>query len=72
MIMTDDMIDVNITEQYLDILIVDSLVENTCGATKVVDSGSRKTKIVQTVSASEFGTKFASRINGAIIKLDKI
>lgn len=48
---------------YLDVNVTDSEINNQCGKTSVVDSGSRKITIVQGVSQRAFADKFAAVIN---------
>ncbi|CAB5498216.1 Inosine-uridine preferring nucleoside hydrolase (EC [Bathymodiolus thermophilus thioautotrophic gill symbiont] len=50
--------------EYLDVNITDTAINNQCGKTYIVDSGSRKITIVQGVSQNEFAINFSNMING--------
>lgn len=68
MIMADGMKEYQSQSEYLDVNTTDTMENNQCGKTYVVDSGTRKIVIVEGVSQYEFATNFANVINGKILK----
>jgi purine nucleosidase len=53
--------------EFLDVNVIDTDVDNKCGNTYVVHSGSRKVTIVQGVSQRAFADNFAKVINGEVL-----
>jgi purine nucleosidase len=67
MIMADGLEGYQVHSEYLDVNIEDTEVDNQCGRTYVVNSGSRKITIVQGVSQHAFATNFSNVINRDIV-----
>jgi purine nucleosidase len=66
-IMADGIKGYQTQSEYLDVNITDTEVDNQCGRTYIVNSGSRKITIVQGVSQNEFATNFSNMINGNVL-----
>jgi inosine-uridine nucleoside N-ribohydrolase len=67
MIMADGLEGYQTYNEYLTVNIEDTEIDNQCGRTYVVDSGSRKITIVQGVSQHAFAKNFSNVINGNIL-----
>lgn len=63
MIMAGDLEYYQFHEEYLDVNITDTEINNHCGKTYITSTGSRKITIVQGVSQLEFSVQFAKIIN---------
>ncbi|CAB9539144.1 Inosine-uridine preferring nucleoside hydrolase (EC [Bathymodiolus brooksi thiotrophic gill symbiont] len=66
-IMADGIKGYQTQSEYLDVNITDTEVDNQCGRTYIVNSGSRKITIVQGVSQNKFATNFSDMINGNVL-----
>ena len=68
LIMADDMTNYQSYGQYLSVNVTDKSIDNQCGNTYIVDSGTREITIVQGVSQVQFATNYAKTINGPVLK----
>ena len=67
-IMADGMKDYQVHREYLDVNITETMEDNQCGKTYVVETGGRKIDIVQGVSQVQFAANFSTVINGEMLK----
>lgn len=62
-IMAGGMINYQTHNEYLDVDLVETEIDNQCGKIEVTDAGSRKITVVQGVSATAFAARFTEVLN---------